>query len=260
MSPDEYKTPKKKKTPSKKASGSTPKSAGRKSVLTKAELVKTLKALTHAQVIDVVCKLAADHPEIKEDLKSLLPAADVDAYLKELMQARRRISRAFPRTRYGNGLDHYSFKRVRPTLTAFRSLLLKQAAVLGTSSMPAEFAKWAETAFRVIQSLPDWNNDSDNSSYPHLFERIAKLLQGMGKKAGGADAELLAKLEKKFSEGRVTGRWFDAQEKEPEGEGEAIKPEEIAAADAEKNDASQDKKDDVVDSGATAEASPVKLE
>lgn len=150
---------------------------GRKGGITKAVLVKTLKALTPAQVVDLVVTICDKHPDVKSDIVGMLPSADVDSMIKALQTARRKISGAFPHVRWGSNADNYAFKRVSPTLSAFKAVVARQAQPLCTGKMWGDLLAWATKAYPIISSLPKWDSASNNEGYEPMFKRLKTFLQ-----------------------------------------------------------------------------------
>lgn len=162
------------KTPRKRAStggSKTPKTA-RKKTISKTAMTKTLKSLTQAQLVELVCNIVERHPDFKEEFESMLPHADVGSLLKALSVERNRIHRAFPNSRFGSSGDSFCFRRVRPSIGAFKAFFTRQLLPLGTSQRWDDFNLYITEAAKILDTLPVWDHASSNSIYLPVFAKV----------------------------------------------------------------------------------------
>ncbi|KAF9577864.1 Tethering factor for nuclear proteasome sts1 [Lunasporangiospora selenospora] len=165
-----------------------------KRVRTTAEMVskkktvsKLIATLSASQLVHLVTALVDTHPQLADDVASLVPRPTIDRVQSHLVFLETKLQEAFPYTKWGPGRDDYSFNRVKPAL---EELIENIVEYTNHFTSPPEFPttsfSFLHIAAECCNRLPNWdsaaNNELKTSLYRSLEEFWIKTIQDAASK------------------------------------------------------------------------------
>lgn len=134
----------------------------------------TLNGLTKAQLIGLLETLVAErHPDLEQELRSLIPEPDLTEFEEKLKRLQRNIYKSFPYTRYGSSRDAFCYRRVNTHLTTFKKECVAQGQILLNSQLWESTLNYVLMAWDYVEGMPDWDNPAHNKSKEQCFKALA---------------------------------------------------------------------------------------
>lgn len=134
----------------------------------------TLNGLTKAQLVELVNTLVSErHPDLEQELRSLVPEPDLTELEKKLEYLQRNIYKSFPYTRYGSSRDAFCYRRVNTHLAAFKKECVNQGNTLVSSQLWESSVNYVLMAWKYVDGMPNWDNPAHNKSKEQCFKSLA---------------------------------------------------------------------------------------
>ena len=133
-----------------------------------------MKGLSPSQVIGIVSRLIAKHPELESEVSELLPAEpDLAPYADTLNYLKKNISKSLPNTRLESKTDSLAYNRVSTHLLALKKAIFEQGKVLVESKQWRGVLEHVTLAWAVVKSTPVWDNPPHNNVRKQCFKSLA---------------------------------------------------------------------------------------
>ena len=142
-----------------------------------------MKGLSPSQVIGIVSRLIAKHPELESEVSELLPSEpDLAPFSDTLNYLKKNISKSLPNTRLESKTDSLAYNRVSTHLLALKKAVIEQGKVLTESKQWKGVLEHAVMAWAVVKSTPVWDNPPHNNVRKQCFKTLsANAMQALKK-------------------------------------------------------------------------------
>lgn len=132
-----------------------------------------IKGLSHCQLIDLVTGILAHHPELVEEVHSMIPAPDLAPLEERLHYLKRNIYKALPSTRLESKTDSMAYSRVSLHLTTFKRAVVESVKTLLDGHQWLAVIDFTVMAWAYVASTPVWQNPSHNNIRKTCFKTLA---------------------------------------------------------------------------------------
>ncbi|GFQ91296.1 uncharacterized protein TNCT_49461 [Trichonephila clavata] len=142
-----------------------------------------LKALSHAQLVQLITDAASLSPEVEQLINKLLPKPDLTPAEEKLSKLKHNIYKSFPRNVWGSRDSAFCFLRVRTHLEVFKKECLEMCHhFMDSQYWPAVF-EFIFIAWKYTMELPDWESVSHNKIKSLCMKQLASQCISALKKA-----------------------------------------------------------------------------
>lgn len=146
-------------------------------------LGKGLKALSHAQLVQLITDAANLSPEVEQLVNKLLPFPDLTPAEEQLTKLKHNVYKSFPRNVWGSRDSAFCFLRVRTHLEVFKKECLEMCHhFMDSQYWPAVF-EFIFIAWKLTMELPDWDSASHNKIKSLCMKQLASQYVNALKKA-----------------------------------------------------------------------------
>merc|ERR1711884_790035 len=132
-----------------------------------------IKGLSHCQLIDLVTGLLDRHPELVEEVHSMIPAPDLAPLEERLHYLKRNIYKALPSTRLESKTDSMAYSRVSLHLTTFKRAVVESVKTLLDGHQWLAVIDFTVMAWAYVAATPVWQNPSHNNIRKTCFKTLA---------------------------------------------------------------------------------------
>lgn len=151
---------------------------------------KNIKALSHAQLVQLINDVAKVSPCIKETLSSLVPVPDLKPIEERLHALQRNVLKSFPRNIWGNQDGSFCFLRVRAHLEAFKKECLEYCRQFMESQHWPSIFRFILIAWKIALDLPNWSTVAHNKIKSSCIRYLATQCLNAFKKSKIDEASL----------------------------------------------------------------------
>jgi len=157
--------------------GSSPDTTGTSSVLSSSTIqpdpATLLKGLSRDQMVTLLTGLMEKRPEVKEDIRNLMPEPDLAAMEDHLNYLKRNIFKSLPNSRLESKSDSMAYNRVSTHLAAFKKAVVDQGKRLVEAQSWVSVLDHAVMAWTYVRSTPVWDNAPHNNARRQCFKALA---------------------------------------------------------------------------------------
>ncbi|KFM76116.1 hypothetical protein X975_01033, partial [Stegodyphus mimosarum] len=125
-------------------------------------LEKGIKALSHAQLVQLVTETANISPEIHQIFCKFLPVPDLTPVAERLYMLQRNVYKSFPRNVWGSQDSSFCYVRVRTHLEAFKRECLELCRQFMDSQHWPTVFEYILLALKLTMGLPNWTSVAHN--------------------------------------------------------------------------------------------------
>jgi len=160
--------------------------------------ITKLKGLSQDQLTSLLTELIQKRPDIREDVKRIMPEPDILAMEENLNYLKRNIYKSLPNTRLESKTDSMAYNRVSTHLLAFKKAITDQGKRLYDAHAWLALVDHSVMAWSYVKSTPVWDNQPHNNIRRHCFKALAaNALQAI--KRGVWSAEASGQLKDKMA-------------------------------------------------------------
>lgn len=157
-----------------------------------------IKGLSHSQLISLMGNILQRHPELVEEVHTMLPSPDLAPMEEKLNYLKRNIYKALPNTRLESKTDSMAYNRVSIHLTTFKKAVVDSVKSLLEGQQWLAIIDYTVLAWAYVQATPVWENPSHNNTRKTCFKSLAASCMTALKK-GNFKAEQCEEIKKKLS-------------------------------------------------------------
>jgi len=157
-----------------------------------------IKGLSHSQLISLMGSILQRHPELVEEVHTMLPSPDLTPMEEKLNYLKRNIYKALPNTRLESKTDSMAYNRVSIHLTTFKKAVVDSVKSLLEGQQWLAIIDYTVMAWAYVQATPVWENPSHNNIRKTCFKSLAASCMTALKK-GNFKAEQCEEIRKKLS-------------------------------------------------------------
>ena len=151
--------------------------------------ITMLKGLTQDQMVSLLSDLVQKRPEVKEDLRNLIPDPDLSVMEETLNYLKRNVFKSLPNTRLESKTDSMAYNRVSTHLMAFKKAVLDQSKRLCDAQAWVAVLDHSIMAWAYVRSTPVWDNPPHNNVRKQCFKTLAaNALQAIKKGVWASEA------------------------------------------------------------------------
>jgi len=132
-----------------------------------------IKGLSHSQLINLMGSILQKHPELVEEVHTMLPAPDLTPMEEKLNYLKRNIYKALPSTRLESKTDSMAYNRVSIHLTTFKKAVVDSVKSLLEGQQWLAIIDYTVMAWAYVQATPVWENPSHNNTRKTCFKSLA---------------------------------------------------------------------------------------
>lgn len=132
-----------------------------------------MKGLSHGQLVQLVTDLMSARPDIKKEVRELLPNPDLTEHEANLNYLKRNIYKALPSTRLESKTDSMAYNRVSVHLMAFKKCLTDGMKCLLDSHQWVSVIDYTVMGWGYVKSTPVWSNPPHNTVRKACFKALA---------------------------------------------------------------------------------------
>jgi len=157
-----------------------------------------IKGLSHAQLISLMGSILQRHPELVDEVHTMLPAPDLSPMEEKLNYLKRNIYKALPSTRLESKTDSMAYNRVSIHLTTFKKAVVDSVKSLLDGQQWLAIIDYTVMAWAYVQATPVWENPSHNNIRKTCFKSLAASCMTALKK-GNFKTNQFEEIKKKLS-------------------------------------------------------------
>lgn len=157
-----------------------------------------IKGLSHSQLISLMGSILQRHPELVEEVHTMLPSPDLTPMEEKLNYLKRNIYKALPNTRLESKTDSMAYNRVSIHLTMFKKAVVDSVKSLLEGQQWLAIIDYTVMAWAYVQATPVWENPSHNNIRKTCFKSLAASCMTALKK-GNFKVEQCEEIKKKLS-------------------------------------------------------------
>ena len=135
--------------------------------------ITKLKGLSQDQLTSLLTELMLKRPDIKEEVKRIIPEPDIAAMEENLNYLKRNIYKSLPNTRLESKTDSMAYNRVSTHLLAFKKAITDQGKRLCDAHSWVAVVDHAVMAWSYVKSTPVWDNQPHNNIRRQCFKLLA---------------------------------------------------------------------------------------
>jgi len=132
-----------------------------------------IKGLSHSQLIELVTGLLSRHPDMVEEVHTMIPAPDLAPLEEKLHYLKRNIYKALPSTRLESKTDSMAYNRVSLHLTSFKKSVVESVKTLLEGHQWLAVIDFTVLAWAYVGATPVWQNPSHNNIRKTCFKTLA---------------------------------------------------------------------------------------
>lgn len=132
-----------------------------------------IKAISKKQLEAVMEKLLVNHPELREEVATLLPTPDLNPLEEKLNFLKKNIYKALPNTRLESKTDSLAYNRVSVHLQAFKKCVLENSRLLSEGQQWLSLVDYCIIAWGYVKATPVWDNPPHNSIRKSCFKSLS---------------------------------------------------------------------------------------
>jgi len=132
-----------------------------------------VRGLSHTQLTDVIGSLLIYHPELREEVASILPTPDLTHHEENLNYLKRNIFKALPSSRLETKTDSLAYNRVSVHLLAFKKSISEGMKTMIESQQWLSAIDYTVMAWGYVKATPVWANSPHNNVRKTCFKTLA---------------------------------------------------------------------------------------
>jgi len=132
-----------------------------------------VRGLSHAQLVSLLGGLLQQHPELVEEVHTMLPPPDLGPLEEKLNYLKRNIYKALPSTRLESKTDSMAYNRVNVHLATFKKAVVDSVKPLVEGQQWLAVVDYTVMAWQFVQATPVWENPSHNNIRKTCFRSLA---------------------------------------------------------------------------------------
>jgi len=140
---------------------------------TSVEPATMLKGLSQEQMVRLLSDLMEKRPEIKSEVRNLMPEPDLTGMEDSLNYLKRNVFKSLPNTRLESKTDSMAYNRVSTHLMAFKKAVLDQSKRLCDAQSWVAVLDHSIMAWAYVRSTPVWDNPPHNNMRKQCFKALA---------------------------------------------------------------------------------------
>jgi len=135
--------------------------------------LQLVKALSKAQLVDLLTSLTATNPTLSSQMEKLLPKPDLTGLISNLVYLNQNIYKAIPVTRLSDRTDSMAYNRVCTHLSAFKKSLVEDLTMLMESEQGHSVLEYVIKSWEIVVATPVWDNPVHNTIRNSCFKHLA---------------------------------------------------------------------------------------
>lgn len=136
-------------------------------------LSTSLKALSHAQLLDIINGLVSKQPELEQKIRKEMPMPDIKHLEDQLNAIKKNIFKSLPTSRLVSKTDSNGFSRASIHLTMFRKVIDDQCRLLHDTDHWDALLDYCKMAWSYVKATPIWNHHTHNATRRNCFKILA---------------------------------------------------------------------------------------
>ena len=132
-----------------------------------------MKGLNQVQLTSLLSSLLDRHPELREEVRQLMPNPDLSPLEERLNYLKRNIYKALPSTRLESKTDSMAFNRVSTHLATFKRAAVEQLKPLLEGEQWVGVLDYSVLAWGYVKATPVWENPTHNNTRKSCFRALA---------------------------------------------------------------------------------------
>ena len=132
-----------------------------------------MKGLNQVQLTSLLSSLLQSHPELREEVRQLMPTPDLAPLEERLNYLKRNIYKALPSTRLESKTDSMAFNRVSTHLATFKRAVVEQVKPLLEGEQWVGVLDYSVLAWGYVKATPVWENPTHNNTRKSCFRALA---------------------------------------------------------------------------------------
>jgi len=132
-----------------------------------------MKGLNQVQLTSLLSSLLDRHPELREEVRQLMPTPDLTPLEERLNYLKRNIYKALPSTRLESKTDSMAFNRVSTHLATFKRSVVEQLKPLLEGEQWVGVLDYSVLAWGYVKATPVWENPTHNNTRKSCFRALA---------------------------------------------------------------------------------------
>lgn len=140
------------------------------------DLEKSLLALNHPQLVDLLAATARASPDARQVIETLVPRPDLKYLETRLSYLQKNVGKALPRNVWGSQNDSYCFLRVKLHIDAFVKECQEHSRRLVDSQQWSTVLEFTQMAWRYAKCLPDFEDVANNKLKTQCLKQLASNL------------------------------------------------------------------------------------
>lgn len=139
----------------------------------KTPLIKMLKGLSNAQLINIIQEIVNNEPNIESKVRSNLPMPDIKPYEEQLITLKKNIFKSLPSSRLVKNTDAVAYSRAATHLATFKKTVVDQVRQLNDSENWDAVIDYCLMAWQVVRATPIWDNKTHNTIRRGCFKILS---------------------------------------------------------------------------------------
>jgi len=132
-----------------------------------------VKGLSHAQLVDLFSSMMLHHPELREEVRELVPTPDLSEIEENLAYLKKNIYKAMPSARLEPKTDSMAYNRVSGHLLAFKKAVVEGPKKLLEAQQWLSIVDYTVMAWAYVKATPIWDNHAHNNVRRACFKNLA---------------------------------------------------------------------------------------
>lgn len=132
-----------------------------------------MKGLSHAQLVDMFSTMMLKHPELREEVRQVMPTPDLTELETNLEYLKKNIYKAMPSARLESKTDSMAYNRVSGHLLAFKRALADGPKRLLEAQSWVSVVDYTVMAWAYVKATPTWDNHAHNNVRRACFKNLA---------------------------------------------------------------------------------------
>jgi len=132
-----------------------------------------MKGLNQVQLTNLLSSLLDRHPDLREEVRQLMPTPDLAPLEERLNYLKRNIYKALPSTRLESKTDSMAFNRVSTHLATFKRTVVEQLKPLLEGEQWVGVLDYSVLAWGYVKATPVWENPTHNNTRKSCFRALA---------------------------------------------------------------------------------------
>ena len=132
-----------------------------------------MKGLNQVQLTNLLSSLLDRHPDLREEVRQLMPTPDLAPLEERLNYLKRNIYKALPSTRLESKTDSMAFNRVSTHLATFKRTVVEQLKPLLEGEQWVGVLDYSVLAWGYVKATPVWENPTNNNTRKSCFRALA---------------------------------------------------------------------------------------